>query len=374
MEKQVRDGQEISFPVLGWALRILAGIAFLAGIGLALLVLNEAIQRGLVPTDIGMAGLCIVSGLLLAVMLEGLRMLLRHQWRLVVGQRELLDALMKSPASHPVVVREAAPPGRAGAEGQLQMIFQQLMELNTNVLLTDEQRNAKHEVQAAVAERRMTGEFDHAMAGNDFARASEILDEFARLAPEAKKVQELRERMAVARQKAEMQDAVLATSRCNEAISVAAFDEAARIARYLLAKHPSSAQAADLVSRVSREAAQFQEQQRQRMYAEIQKHAAARQWRRALGAASVLLERFPNSPEAQAVTPQMSTLRDNARIEEVRERRDFIRDMINRKRFTEALQQAEEVIRLYPETAAAEELRGQLDRLRERAKEESHPA
>ncbi|KKK89020.1 hypothetical protein LCGC14_2737320, partial [marine sediment metagenome] len=69
---------------------------------------------------------------------------------------------------------------------------------------------------------------------------------------------------------------------------------------------------------------------------------------------------YPDSPEATHLSAQMQTLRDNARIEEVRELRDQIRDMLERRRYAEAVKVAEEVMDRYPETQAAAELRGQI--------------
>jgi len=66
----------------------------------------------------------------------------------------------------------------------------------------------------------------------------------------------------------------------------------------------------------------------------------------------------------------MTTLEENAQIEEVRELRDRIRDLINAQRFGEAHKLALDVVLRFPQTAAAEELRPQLDRLARKAGEE----
>ena len=64
----------------------------------------------------------------------------------------------------------------------------------------------------------------------------------------------------------------------------------------------------------------------------------------------------------------LPTIQDNARIEEVREIRDQIRDLINRRRYGEAVEAAEAVVRRFPDTRAAIELGRQLNRLRELAR------
>ena len=88
----------------------------------------------------------------------------------------------------------------------------------------------------------------------------------------------------------------------------------------------------------------------------------------ALAAAGELLEAYPDSPEAAEVRSTLRTLTDNARIEEVRELRDEIRDLLSRRRYAEALACARDLVRRFPTTAAAEELRSQMARLEELAR------
>ena len=58
-------------------------------------------------------------------------------------------------------------------------------------------------------------------------------------------------------------------------------------------------------------------------------------------------------------------------LEEVRELRDRIRDLINRRRFMEAFEMARDLVARFPHTAAAEELRGQMDKLAQMGKKEA---
>ena len=63
----------------------------------------------------------------------------------------------------------------------------------------------------------------------------------------------------------------------------------------------------------------------------------------------------------------LSTIQDNARLEEVRELRDQIRDLIERRRYADAIEYAQDLIQRFPDTKAAEELGRQMARLRELA-------
>ena len=85
--------------------------------------------------------------------------------------------------------------------------------------------------------------------------------------------------------------------------------------------------------------------------------------------AEQLVEIFPDSPEGRQVAQKMPTLRDNAHLQEARELRDRITRLLSERQFGSALELARQVMERFPETAAAEELRQQMARLEELAKE-----
>jgi len=155
--------------------------------------------------------------------------------------------------------------------------------------------------------------------------------------------------------------------RASDLMSVSRFEEAAEVAENLHYKYPQSREADELLSRVQREAATFHTEKRHRLYAIIQENSQARHWKQALAGAHKLLETYADSEEAEKIRTMMPTLVDNARIQEVREYRDRIVDLMERHRYAEAIQLAKHVVENYPETAAAEELRAQMTKLRELA-------
>mgnify|MGYP006309465797 FL=1 len=87
-----------------------------------------------------------------------------------------------------------------------------------------------------------------------------------------------------------------------------------------------------------------------------------------MAAAGRLVDRYPNSVEAQTVLPRMETLESNARIALARDKRDRIRGLIERKRYGEAIRLGRELIRELPETRAAAELGQQIPRLEDLAR------
>ena len=158
-----------------------------------------------------------------------------------------------------------------------------------------------------------------------------------------------------------------AVGHVEELMSLGMFDDAAKMADRLALRYPRDPTAQELLARVRREADAFGRQQQQRLFDEIDKACVARQWRTALTAARKLTAQFPDSSQAQDVAERMATLTQNARIEEVRQLRDNIRDLIERRRYGEAVAVAEDVLARFADTQAAAELRDQMRRLRELA-------
>jgi hypothetical protein len=152
-----------------------------------------------------------------------------------------------------------------------------------------------------------------------------------------------------------------------ELMSMARFDEARLLAEALAHQFPDAAEGQALLQRVDREAHSYERQQRQRLYDTIDQLCLDRRYRPALVAAEQLLKAHAHSVEAAEVATRLDMLRANARLEEARELRNRVRDLIVRRRYPEALPVAEDLIRRFGETQAAAELRTQLDRLRELA-------
>lgn len=347
------------------ALVVLAGLAA-AGWFLALTV------RRLMPLEaaLPLAAGCLVGSFLVAATLWSLVVMIARQYRIA---RALESVLATAEQVRGVVSAKPAPPPPAPAslagQAELREILVQLAELNANLLLTDDERRAKHLRRRAVAVEQAQARADRALAAFDLPTAEAALEDLTRAGADGDAAATLRRRIEQARAEAERRDVEEATRRCHDLMALASFDSAREAAEEAVVRHPRSPAAAALLDRVRREASAFSEEQRRRLYADVERAAGARQWRAALQAAQALVERFPGTAEADAVAARLEMLRDNAQIEQVRELRDRIRDRIRRQRFAEALALAEQVVEEYPHTAAAEELRGQIDRLRERAEQ-----
>ncbi len=247
-------------------------------------------------------------------------------------------------------------------------ILAQLRELNENILLSDEQRGAKARLRQDKLRRKLTEMARTAIDAGDFAGAGQIIETLAEKLPGDEHVQLLQERLDEARQAARGEEIDVVTRRVGDLMAVGAFDQAEDEARGLDLRYPNDPAVTDILNRVRREGRMFHDERRDRMYNEVARLAEARQWRKALKAARLYVQAFPSGAGADAVGAMLTTMEDNARFEEVRELRDHIRNLLERRHYAEAVEYARDVIERFPDTRAAEELGQQMNRLRELAR------
>ncbi len=248
---------------------------------------------------------------------------------------------------------------------KLSELSQRLDELQRMLLLSPKQLDARRREYQQEVERRFTSQIEQALEDQDFALARNLLTDYRSTLPGYEGQEELETRIEQARDKAESEQFSRRVQAAESYMAVSNFRSAEQTARQLLDEHPDSPGAKALLQRVQREREAYDRERLSRLYREVEQHVTARRWSKAVEAGQTLLDAYPETTEADLVSAHMPTLKDNARIEEVREYRDGIRDMIERRRYAEAAELARQVVERYPETAAANELRQQLPRLME---------
>jgi len=316
----------------------------------------------------------LAGGVAAASVLGALAYVVRRAYDTVVLLRNILTWLRPAPhepaapAAGPTEpAGQAAPPDQTSGTELLKQIAVQLAEVRTNIMLSPEQLEIKRRRYQQRRAGELTGKARQAIEAGKFAEAEQALAMLADEVPGDKRCGELREMLERTRAEALARDLQEHVKRAEDLMAVAEFGQAEELARKFLEAHPTCDQAADLLQRARREDAAYQAEIRQKIYKDVQRRAKARQWRAALAAARKLVKAFPDSREAESVTLQMTTLEKNARVEEVRQLRDEIRDMIERRRYAEAVEIAKDVLKRFPESHFAGELRDQIGRLRELA-------
>jgi len=384
-------------------LRLAAIASFCGGVLAGMIVLLAGRPGGKMNLDhVLVAGGLVILGMLAGAALRAAGMLIRRQGRVSLlkaradrdrparlgapighGQagnephRRLADVpegLVFEPTFAAPRAAPSAPGGQAGPRHEsqtLEDILAQLKELNENILMTDEQRRAKAQRRREKLRRGLIDDIQAFLDAADLARAGLALDTLAEKIPGDEQIEPLRKRLHDARRAARDEEIAAVTRRTGDLMATGAFDQAEAEVLAMAQRHPDEPAVASLLDRVRREGRVFKDERRDRMYNEVVRLAEARQWRQALSAARRYVEAFPVGAGADTIGAMLTTMEDNARIEEVRELRDHIRDLIGRRRYGEAVEYARDVIERFPDTRAAEELARQMNRLRELARSPS---
>lgn len=397
--------------MLVFCLKGLAGVVVAAGTILGL-VHFAAGARDVDAATLLTGGASLLGGWVAGALLWASAWIVGHVHRVAERLEEEAPRVARTGAV-PAIEREAARPLRIQPETEERWrdLTRRLEEINANLLLTGPEREAKHrQAQLSLADRLVDeagravsdGDFDEAerllaeltekfpeedradelreriisglaekaeqaAAAGEVAAAEQLIERLGRIAPDDPRAEALSVKLGQMRSSAEVDEIRRGKAEAEALLAVADYSRAQALAEQLAERHPDSQEAKAFAALVCRDATAFRDEQRARMYNEIERLAETRQWRLALVTARKLLKAHRGSKEAEDVTAMMLTIEENARIEEVRELRDSIRELIERRRFDEAVKIAEEIIHRFPDTQAAGELSRQIERLRHRA-------
>ncbi len=242
-----------------------------------------------------------------------------------------------------------------------------LNEISENILLDDERKRKKYEFLANQKIQNTLTEIDKFIEKSEWASARAILDTLIKKYPEKDELKEKLSRLEQKRREAFNQELAKARKLINDFIAISAWDKAVKQAEILLEKHPDEEQAKELVAQVSQERQKFRTEQIKRMEADIQRSITRKRWNDALAIAQQLIEKYPDSPEAELLREKMDTLRANAEIEKRQQLEEQIKDLIKRENFIQALELVKYVLNEYPDSPQAKKIRE--DKLQEKLEE-----
>ncbi len=252
-------------------------------------------------------------------------------------------------------------------------IIRLLEELRDNSLLTDAERQEKRHQSAEREMQHAQNSVAAHLADGDYGRARQAAESVRTKYPDDPRTVRLVEQLESTREQHEAQDVGSITKQVEDLMSISAWQRARQLAQQLQQRHPDSVDARNLVLRIEREHKIFQEEQQRRMSAEIQRFVSRRRWEEALAAARTFVERFPGCVESEALLLQIPTLESNAEIEHRQQLEAEIMDLVRHGRYIEAAELARRMIEKYPDSPQADALRSQLGRLEQLANNPSAP-
>lgn len=169
------------------------------------------------------------------------------------------------------------------------------------------------------------------------------------------------------RSQLETRDIESAERQVQELTSLGAWERIAEVVQELQRRHPDSPRAQSLVQRVRAARDRVESEQRQRQMAAVQELAKNREWVKAYETANSLIRTYSKSQEAQALRMDLPLLRENAEIATRKQYESHYQELVRQHRYHDALQVAREVIDKYPDSPQAEAMRSQIDKLEQRA-------
>lgn len=348
--------------------------------------LGEALSRKTQPVQIDEIVSIVllgVAGVAAALLLAGVAAIINYLQnqmqilaRLMRAQEDLVTAVsrIRMPESVaaptvPVVPEVSAPQTTWIDSQRLEQISELLQELNENVLLTPEQRQARQRQRLEEMKRDLGERLSRLLAEGKFPEAQRRLDEYARSFPQERaSVEQFQAQIEEARAQVEESDYRQAAVRVRDFMGVAAWERAEEVVQELLARHPRSPRAHALRDELHQERGKFEVQQRQHLLSEVEQLISRKEWRGAFRLATDLINRFPNSSEAQTLRAKMDTLRDNAEIEIRKDLEAQLKELLRSHRYIEALALAQDIINKYPNSPQAKVLKEQLPQIMSKAK------
>ena len=250
------------------------------------------------------------------------------------------------------------------AVGELVNLAREMRDIS---LLSEAERAARLKVQGAALAKRLQQEIPALLQEHRWVEARLRVQQARERFPSMSDWDVLEQQIEQMRAGVEARDVEAAIRQVNDLAGLDAWDRATKVVQELLERHPNSAKAQELARRVALQREKGDAEKRARLMSQAQEAVNRRQWQRALSLANEMIRLFPRSAEAEALRHQLPTLAENAEIQTRQQMEADFRELMRQRRYDEALRLARELIERYPNSPQAQVLRDQLPRLEQKA-------
>jgi outer membrane protein assembly factor BamD (BamD/ComL family) len=242
-----------------------------------------------------------------------------------------------------------------------------LQEIREVALLSDAQRQERLRDARQQRLNNMVGEVERLLDLKEWSTAETALAAVDNEFPREPIAEQLQSRLDAGRKDAQRDSFSKLRERVEDLMAVWAWDQAYGDTAKFVENFPDHPEGQELLSRVMRERDAYLENTANLLYEEIRSDIDRRLWRRAMTNAVKLLECAPGHRRSVGIRAQLKTIRENAEIEERQEQERRIQELIRTKRFPEAIDSAEDLLRRFPSSPQAESLQKLLPKMRELA-------
>jgi hypothetical protein len=309
---------------------------------------------------LALSGLQFMAGLGFALLLWAVGEIVRNSARLA-------DRL----AAPAAVAREPVPGGAILHElrDQLSELTALTREMRDIALLDEKERSLRMQTQAAELAARLEEVVPALLHDHNWQEAHRQVQSARERFPSLPNWAALEQQIEQTRDQFERHDIEVVSRQVSDLAMVGAWGRVAEAVRELVQRHPYSSRVAQFAQRIRAERDKAEQLQRARLIAQAQEATDRRDWTAALSAVTTLLRDYPASAEADELRQQLPTLTQNAEIQTRRRMEHDIQEYIRQQRYEEALQVARELVARYPNSPQAAVLRDQLPRLEQKASE-----
>jgi len=207
----------------------------------------------------------------------------------------------------------------------------------------------------------------------NWALALALVDRLDRRHPDTPAVRELRQQLTQRREFAEEEELGALVTRVEGHIEGGNWTQAQLTAERLARRFPHSQRVVGLIERIRTLADEDRQANKSELETTIKDLIQQRRWQDAVEKTRLYLELYADSPEATGLRDRLPRLEANADAE-LRDRLDSaVKQAMTSRRYDEAYQRATECLERFPESKEAEVIRRDLDQLRQRAKEATTP-
>lgn len=242
-----------------------------------------------------------------------------------------------------------------------------LEEIREVALMSDDQRQIRLKQHLESKRKATLDQVFLRFRTGQWAAADQLLTSLESQFPGDSAVKQARGEFHRQRAAAENEAFGNAEQRVRDLARISSWDRAIATATEFVNNFPANVEGRHLLTQVYRDFDAFRDNAFQRLYEEVQANVDRRLWRAALVDAQRLLEEFPNHSRSNRIRQQLKTIAENADIEERQEHEMRIQILVKNRRFAEAVELAEEVVRRFPDSPQAEALEERLPHLRELA-------
>lgn len=275
----------------------------------------------------------------------------------IIQKAQGVSSTPNAPTPHPAP--EAFP--RDTFE-RISLLLEDIRELS---MMNEPQRQSAYRQHVELQKQEALGQVAKLIQDQQWGQAHQLLQRMEAQFINDAEVAQARQQLDSARGAVEAEVFGQTRQRVESLMTGSSWDQALIVSQRFADDFPTHAGGQELLHRVVKERDLFRESAVGRLNHEIRVEIDNRNWRQALSLARNLIEMYPDHPRTHLIRQQLKTIEDNAEIEERQEQEVRIQELLRARRFQEAIDLAEELIDRYPNSPQAESLEKLLPQMRD---------